>query len=293
MSDRDRLQKDIDVTTSLSQLVTTYEEIAVMRIQKIRKSVVATRIFREGLVKVFADVRESRHREVMEMLEHERKRRRKDKLLTKRKKEVAMLLSPQERLSGSLTSEIVEQFLKALDREPVDVMIVGEMGKSIMEKNRPDVKFEYFDMPNPKEPISKLKTIVKALLMYEGVTIYYGRFVNLVDQIPAMTQLYDDSAITEKPGQIMEKKQEQFFLFEPSLDEVVNFFDEQILAILFKQTVDESRLAQLGSRIQAMEEASQNIEKELGKLINAHRRAVKEAKNRKQRQMLAGMSLWT
>ncbi len=71
------------------------------------------------------------------------------------------------------------------------------------------------------------------------------------------------------------KKEQKEFLFEPSIEKILGFFETEIFASLFDQTIRESQLAKLASRILAMDTASDNINREikrtdLTKMRNAH-----------------------
>ena len=271
-------------------MVATYEEIAVMRIQRIRKSVLATRTFYQKLSKVFADVRMSRQREVVRYLT--KKKKGAQKKGEESVKEVKVLLSAQERFSGGLTRAVVRQLINSLIDRPTDIIVIGDAGRDLLVELRPELKFDYYDLPDFKSPAGALLPIVTTLQKYEKITLYYGRFVNLVDQIPAMTRLFEEIGWHGSGTILRGGKHELYYLFEPELSEVVDYFNQQIFAMLFKQTVDESRLAQLGSRITAMEQATNKIDEKLKRLALQQRREYKKVNNDKQRQRMSGLALW-
>jgi F0F1-type ATP synthase gamma subunit len=59
---------------------------------------------------------------------------------------------------------------------------------------------------------------------------------------------------------------EDRFIFEPTLEKIFHFFETQIMANLFSQTLLENQLARHASRVNAMEEALGHIEEESKKL---------------------------
>ena len=82
------------------------------------------------------------------------------------------------------------------------------------------------------------------------------------------------------------------FLFEPSIEYVVDFFENQIFSIILSQTVSEAQLARFGSRIQAMETAQNNMQKLIEKIAR-RQKAVKALEiNKKQLELFAGRRLW-
>jgi len=173
------------------------------------------------------------------------------------------------------------------------VVVTGLIGKQSIEKSRPDIHFEYFNLPGINAALREHRQLVTYLRKFDDVSIFYGKFVNVVDQVATTTRLASGDRLATLPVKEQKAEAERHrYLFEPELPEVVEFFDTQIFAMLFGQTINESSLAQLGSRITAMEIASSNIEKRYEQLLVDQRRARRELRNKKQRQMLAGISLW-
>jgi F0F1-type ATP synthase gamma subunit len=71
-------------------------------------------------------------------------------------------------------------------------------------------------------------------------------------------------------------------IFEPSPEEILSFFETQIFTSLFKQTINESYLAQIGSRIMVLETASARIESRLKELDKEFKRIQRQKQNKKQ-----------
>ena len=56
------------------------------------------------------------------------------------------------------------------------------------------------------------------------------------------------------------------YIFEPSLEKILMFFETEIFASLFEQSVSESELAKSASRVLAMDKAAANVRKYLENL---------------------------
>ena len=82
------------------------------------------------------------------------------------------------------------------------------------------------------------------------------------------------------------------YLFEPDLEKIVAFFETQIFSNLFKQTVHESHLARLASRITAMEQALERIENQEKILYSNKRKTIRLTENKVQLERVAGIGLW-
>src|SRR5690606_33974102 len=70
-------------------------------------------------------------------------------------------------------------------------------------------------------------------------------------------------------------------LFEPSLEEVLNFFETVILKTILQQKVHESLLSRYAARMVAMDVATENAKEETKRLQQARRRAKRVKANQK------------
>ncbi len=126
MAQRKKVLEDLEALNSIKDLAESYEEIAVVRMQKIKDSVLKTRDFLTDLSDVYVDLKSSHAREIRELLA---KRQEKDKtispLLQKKKKTLMVYESSNGRLYGSVTQKVFKLFTKDLREfkdEDVDVM---------------------------------------------------------------------------------------------------------------------------------------------------------------------------
>ena len=107
----------------------------------------------------------------------------------------------------------------------------------------------------------KLTEVIRHLVQYEEIRVYFGKFESLVTQRPEVQSI---SSATPVAGKLQGPK--VFYIFEPSIEEILVFFETQIFASLFDQSLRESQLAKFASRILAMDRATQNIEKKVLRL---------------------------
>jgi len=284
------LVEDIALTSSLKVLITTYEEISVMRMQRIRDAVLQTRSFIDGLVEVFEDVSESRRTVREAALARKIKR---EKVEARMQKPLLMLITTRSRFSGPVVRKIFRAFLTQADREEADIVIAGKVGQELFAAARPGMDFTYVEMPESRLLAADLAPLVQHAAGRQNVHIFYGRFINLIDQVSAETNLSEVSFRSEAEARGHTRGRRTLrFLFEPSFGEVVDFFDTQILGSLVVQAAHESQLAVLGSRVTAMEDASQRVNDRLNELKKIDRLLLKTKQNREQRDLMAGMTLW-
>lgn len=127
-------------------------------------------------------------------------------------------------------------------------------------------------------------------LQYEKVHVYYGKFDNVINQTPIGTSITGENIFESEV--IAPIKREDRFIFEPILEKIFYFFETQIIANLFSQTLLENQLARHASRVNAMEEALIHIDEE-SKKLNAAKRLIKhQMQNKKQLETISGLAIW-
>ncbi len=293
MAQRKVILEELEALNSIKDLAESYEEIAVIRMQKIKDSVVKTREFLAGISDIFVDLKASYLREIKELLE---KRRKGDKTifptLQKNGKTLLVYLSSNGRLYGSVTQRTFKLFMQDLkkpDLKDVDLVIIGRAGKETFEtiSDRP---FEFFDLPDTDVSIEHIKEIMHKFLQYEKVYIYYGKFGNVVKQTPISSSITGEDIFETEV--LAPTPREDRFIFEPRLEKILQLFESEIMANLFAQTLLENQLARHASRVNAMEEALVNIEEESKKLNQQRVRLKHLGQNKKQLETIGGLILW-
>lgn len=296
MPQRKKVLEDLEALNSLKNLASSYEEVAVIKMQQIKDTVLRTRDFLTELSVVFVDLKSSYAREVKDLLSRQKKGDKHiSQMLQKNGKPLMVYLSSNGRLYGSVTQKTFKLFaqdLKKPESDNADIVVIGSAGKEMLDntgivKNK---QYEYFEIPDTNVDISHIKQLMKKFLQYEKVSVYYGKFGNVVKQSPISTSITgEDIFETEVPMSI---PREDRFIFEPTLEKIFYFFETQIMANLFSQTLLENQLARHASRVNAMEEALIHIEDESKRLHQTKNRIKHQMQNKKQLESIGGMLLW-
>lgn len=294
MAQKKAILEEMQALDSLKNLAESYEEIAATKMQRIRDTVLATRDFLTELSDVFVDLKSSYPKEVKDFLA---RRKKGDESITpffqKNGKLLMVYLSSNGRLYGPVTKKTYELFmsdLKTNSNKKVDVLVIGSAGKEMFENSSLKRPFEYVDIPDDNITVEHLKKLLKIYLQYEGVSIYYGKFGNVVKQNAISTSITgDDIFETEIPSPT---RREDRFIFEPVFENLFRFFETQIMSSLFRQTYHENQLARQASRVNAMEEALIHIEEETRKLNRKKLRMKHMLQNKKQLETISGFVLW-
>jgi ATP synthase F1 gamma subunit len=294
MAQRKIILEELEALNSLKDLAESYEEIAVLRMQKIKDSVLNTRDFLADLSDVFVDLKSSYKREVKDLIIRIKKGdRRLLPNLQKNGKTLLVYLSSNGRLYGSVTQKTYKLFVRDLRNykaEETDLVIIGRAGKEMFESSGVRRSFEFFDLPDTKVGVEHIVSLIKKFMQYDKVYIYYGKFGNVVKQSPIVTSITGDD-IFETENVVQVPRQDRF-IFEPGLEKIFNFFEKQIEANLFSQTLLENQLARHASRVNAMEEALIHIEEEGKKLGRERTRMKHNLQEKKQLESISGAVLW-
>ena len=163
---------ELGLLSDLKSLTSAYEEISLMRIGKVRSQVIATRSFREGLFGVFSEIRASRRAEIEKILLKPKSSAKNSPPVGSK---VALLISSNERLSGSISTEVTRRFTEYVKTHKDAVAIVGRVGRDYFAATQPDLKYTYFEMPENDTSMTTHAELVAFLRMYNQVSIFYGK----------------------------------------------------------------------------------------------------------------------
>lgn len=300
MSNLSRLLEEMAFYTSVNEFMSTYQELAALQMQRVRDSILQTRRYMDGLSDVFVDVRQSNYHKIKEMLEKNKRQNQaalqgKNTHLTlstlkKNGKSLAILISPDSKFSGDITRKVFAAFKNYYQDSPRDVAIVGLVGERLFTQAFPNKDYQLFSLPEKMVDFSELIPLIKYAIAYEQVDIFYSRFFSLINQEPVSNNLTGDTSFFDQTQTVDREKRN--FLFEPPLQEMLEFFEIQVFSSLVRQALHESYLANLGSRIITLDAATQNVSAQNAKLNRRIVTAQRNISSRKQRERIAGITLW-
>lgn len=288
MQNRKQIEKDINLISSFKGLAQAYEEISVSRMQKIRGRVLSARDFLNDLSAVFEDVKGSYKSEIERIFKRDKGGITSFRNANKNGKTIAVFLSSNNKLYGDIGKKVYRLFIEDMKKVDADVYVIGRVGRELYENSEFKKEYRYMDFPDTKEGAESFSEVLKKLEEYENVNVYHGQFVNVITQNPTTTNVSG----TKQIQNAQEGRANVKFFFEPSLEEVLTIFENEIFSSLFRQTLHESELSHVTSRIQQMEFALENIESFQKDLNKKRRLAIKRNESARRLQRFAGVSLW-
>jgi|SRR3989344_6350492 len=267
----------------LKSLVEVYEEVAAIRMQKVRGAVLQSRLFMAGLLEVFVKVREAY-------------RKLPDKPATARRlngRAVAVFVSANAGLYGDIVDRTFEVFSEYVRQEKPDVVVLGRLGVKMMGDKLSEVLYNYFDFSDDGIDVESFDLVMRYLIQFEKIVVFHGQFKTILTQVPVRTDVSGEGVAVEQVG-LAEKavREEGHYLFEPSVEDIARVFEGEILASIFEQSLHESQLSKFASRMLALDRSLENIDKRMQVVRVAERQVAHKIRNHKQLTTISGMTLW-
>lgn len=279
------IKENIKSIDALSVLINAYEEIASIRMKKIRDMVLRNRNYQDEVNSIFERVRKSYSREVFALAKN-RGIAKQITFIPHNGRNVSVLMSANTGLYGNIIPDTYRMFIKEAREMQSEVTIIGKYGFQLFLSENLGKPYTYFDFPDYGEDKDKLYEIIKHVVQYEQIHVYYGKFKNIITQEPttllvsAKIELTDEKEKTDK---------KDFYIFEPTLEKILIYFETQIFSSLFQHSLKESQLSKYASRFVAMDKARTNTENEMKKLQFKKIRIIHNNANKKQLNVIAGL----
>lgn len=277
------IQTQIDGISAVGDFTETHEAIAAFRIQHLKASVVETRMFLSEISAIYSIVKgfyflaqgQVGKNKVLKDASLSKKQ-----FIKKTGKRVSILLSANTGFYGGVLVNLVANFSAYVSTNDGDVAIVGRLGKELYKGNK---SYTYFDLDDDKPEEEQIKMIIDYAKNYEAIIVHYVQFFSVLTQIPYYSNI---------AGEIMssnEIRSDLRFVFEPSYEDILTFFESQILEAIFRQKVYEHQLARYGGKLVAMDDAVASSKGEVAKLNHLRIRLKKRILNKKQQEVFSSL----
>ncbi len=244
------MRRAVQIADELSQVETIrsltgiFENIASMRIGRIKDQVLASNNFFLELWQLYSQLRVKTNTPVLQALAARHRI----------KKTAFILITSEGGLSGDIDQRILEAMTADYHADQVDVIVIGYHGATLLAQQQIKPK-RFFRLPTADTPVD-VTPVIAAVTPYRHAEIYYQKFISLaqqkVEKIALLSAVMNLSEATTSSQPTITPEE---FLFEPSIDEVVAYLETVMMSIALGQTILDSRLSQLASRFNAMRQA--------------------------------------
>ncbi len=290
----------IEDLTGIKDIVGASEEIASMKMRSIRNKVLLSRDLNEELTEIYREVSVSYKNQILQLMQIRKNVRALKKinesqmsLKTGNGQNACVYLSANSGLFSKILEKTYHEFTAYLDQHKnVTPVIIGEFGKSLFSSEFPGKPFIFYPLTEDKTNESAMKKITEDLAGYSSVVIFYAKFETMASQKTTMLDVSGQESINPDNLKNQTPVPTTHYLFEPSLEKIILFFETEIFSGIIQQTVTESELARYASRITTLDMARENIDQQLKKVNLERRFAVHRLMNKKQTEAITGISLW-
>jgi ATP synthase F1 gamma subunit len=252
-------------TIVLEEVTEAFETIASIQLRQIKDRVIASREFFHELWGMYSQFRIAPRDRFQTITQN-----------IQTNKEVVVVVSSEQSLSGGIDQRLIEQLLNDINPTLVDLVVIGHHGAQLLNGLgiRP---VQVYPLPDITKKIDVVP-IIKLISSYKRSSVYYQSFVSLTTQrIGHFELLFAVQKLSEheQKRNLEELIYSSDYIFEPSFEEVVGYMESMMLSTALTEVILESRLAQLASRFGAMNRArleAHSQTKVLSQLISRTRR---------------------
>ena len=281
------LTNEVDFLNALHAVLETYEEVAATRMTRIRSSVLESRDFLLEINSIFQQVKSSYKDQVNQLMKRRRiKNPSKLTFINHNGKTLYVFISANTGLYGDIIRKTHDVFIENLKKEPGDVVILGKLGLEMFNTDGIKAPVTYFDFPDNEINSVILQKITEQIIQYKKVLVFYEQFNSVINQSPIVTNISGNPLPQEVNGPQIK------YFFEPSLEKIMEFFEKEIFASIFQQTILESELAKFAVRMVSLDSASENTRNKLKQADLMKNRIRHQEINKKQSEKFSSIMLW-
>lgn len=197
-------------------------------------------------------------------------------------KPISLFLSQEE---GSTAPKYNTQKGLGLDKGKTDYLVIGSSGPGYLRLNNFDHRFKEVKFKKDFPSFEELKSLSDIVFKYSRILVFHPQFITILNQTPTISEINssDLDPKFEKSVAIPD------FIIEPDAERMLDFFEGQILILLFHAVFLEVDLARTAARMISMNKASDNASKILSDETKQILRVKKQILNLKILETYAGM----
>lgn len=180
-------------------------------------------------------------------------------------KQLFLGLTSNRRFYGTINREISERLIGRMEKDPdSNYLMIGQTGKNYLELTDYAQKCKYWEFSSDEPTKKEIAGLINILAEYKSIYVFYPTFINPFRQEVALID------ITHKAEPQFAEQLPIDYIFEPEIDELIEFFETQVRLILFNRVLLETKLAQTGARLSRMQRAHEQAED----LVKEQRRVI-------------------
>ncbi len=282
-----KIKKKLKATSVIKTITAAYQEISKKEMNEIREMTLQNRRFIEELQNLYLEARQSYWLEKKgeKSKYRQRKKNEPDKKAVKKKKSIAVFLSVNARFYGGLILRIWQETARFQTENGSDLAVVGEIGRQLVERQKLASRVYYFDLNDEQPRESEIRKIIELLKQYDEIKVFHGKF---------KTVLFQEIVTANLAGEITGQtpKETNAYLFEPSPEAVMEFFETELLTAFFSQAFLEHRLSRHATRMVRMYQAEEKAKERQAELSEQAKKIKWHLLDKKQQEISLIFQLW-
>lgn len=269
------IEKERIAMSSIVQLTGAFEGIASAHIARIKTQVQQSEVFFKELWATYTALRVGK--------EFHSGRAQKGVEINK---DLIIIITAEGSLSGDIDQRLIEAMLEVYHKDKHDLIVVGHHGSVLLDQRKITPKQAY-RLPEQGQEGEDIEKIVQEVQRYRGTTVFYQAYLSLMNQeikqIALSAAVQERGESLEESGALDEFITDVNFIFEPSVQAVVDYMERSMLGVALSEVMLESKLAQQASRFRAMSAArskAKDSESDLVLQFNHADRSIKDERTK-------------
>jgi F0F1-type ATP synthase gamma subunit len=252
-------------TFDIKGLIEIYEEVAALKMQKIRKEVMDSQAYFDGLARLSDEV-------ALDLTQY----------YQGKTKAAAVFLSSETGMYGDLIDKVMVSYVNFVKSNAAQAFVIGKFGVNLMNSYAPEVKFTEMNEAD-------LPLLMNKLSEYSKISVFHGRFESIARQSSTSSTISgpDIQKYEGKPDKKNKEERRLSNIYEPDVATISAKFAKEISASVVDQSVRENDLAKYAARLMHLDDALYNVSRKLDTLDINKKRMRKRMEQKKQIERIA------
>jgi F-type H+-transporting ATPase subunit gamma len=279
------IKEELQTISAIKELAESYQEIANLKVNKIKNEVIKNREFFKEIIGLYKRIKSAKKDLVSKTLKEKR---------GLNEKTAIVVISANHFFYGPLLLNIwneAKNYFTKINEPKRDIIIIGRIAKYYAEREKLGHKIFYFDINDDDPEEKKLIELIEFITNYKRIIVFHGKYEGAINQKVEITEIAAESILKEEATQREYKEGKINYIFEPSKEEIINFFETEIVATIFNQTMLEHQLARYASRVISMYQSTENAKKTERALNTIKNKIQRQVLNRKQTELFGNLLL--
>lgn len=300
MSTLNEVKEQMVVVRSVGDFTNALQQIATMRMVKLRGKVLQSRPFVEAANAMLSELVSLRNKMDQELLAGKPKgKKAKDgtsaqETLTTHQphnnQRAVIVITSNQGLTGPYNIEIYKRVTQLLETEKdSDFYVIGKKGQEYFANGKFKVRNFPYEVPD-NFGIEDLKRLINIFDYYGQLTLVYSRFINTATRDVVAVSIVNP--IPDVPADTPKNQLPGKFTFEPSIDDLIDGVSKKLRAALFQQQIFDARLSQFAAQMIGMQTASENANGLLADLRLEYNKQRRKLIDKKISEVFAGSATW-